>query len=105
MRRSRIIVYIASKENKSCSSTEKKKKKARRWSVRPVNRDREKKGEFRRIMLELKLCDEEWFFRYTRMTVQLFEELVILVGPSLKKNSIKKPICPSQRLLMTLRYL
>ncbi|TGZ45696.1 Uncharacterized protein DBV15_11815 [Temnothorax longispinosus] len=45
------------------------------------------------------------FFRYTRMDVPTFYELLQLVGPFLQKGSIRAPICPEQRLAITLRYL
>ncbi|KAL6416940.1 hypothetical protein ACFW04_014772 [Cataglyphis niger] len=45
------------------------------------------------------------FLRYTRMDVLTFYELLRLVGPFLQKRSIRSPICPEQRLAITLRYL
>ncbi|KAL6416945.1 hypothetical protein ACFW04_014772 [Cataglyphis niger] len=43
------------------------------------------------------------FLRYTRMDVLTFYELLRLVGPFLQKRSIRSPICPEQRLAITLR--
>jgi hypothetical protein len=83
----------------------KKPRREGRWWVRPVNLNREKKGEFRRLIIELRLHDTEGFFTYTRMTPSLFEELVRLVSPMLTKTSIRKALCPSQRLAITLRYI
>lgn len=87
------------KEADSCAQ----KKKKRRWWVKPVNRNREKYGEFRRVMLELKLNVKEWYFTYTRMSPSLFESLLAIVGPSLVKKSIRTPLSPCQRLIITLR--
>ncbi|KAL6416935.1 hypothetical protein ACFW04_014772 [Cataglyphis niger] len=39
------------------------------------------------------------------MDVLTFYELLRLVGPFLQKRSIRSPICPEQRLAITLRYL
>ncbi|XP_050516479.1 uncharacterized protein LOC126891345 [Diabrotica virgifera virgifera] len=84
---------------------ENKPKRNRRWWVRPINQDREKKGDFRRLINEMRLYDAEWFFTYTRMTPTLFESLLNMVGPHLTKNSIRKALHPSQRLAITLRFL
>lgn len=40
-----------------------------------------------------------------RLTLDQFETLVGLVGPKLLKFSIREPISPRERLVMTLRYL
>jgi hypothetical protein len=77
-------------------------KQTRRWWVRPINRDREKKGEFRRLSLEMKF-HVEWFFCYARMTLELFDNFETIVGPHLKKRSLRAPLSPAQGLAMTLR--
>lgn len=80
-------------------------KRRRRWGVRPVLRERKKFGEFYTTFLKYKIVDHEWFFLYTRMTPNQFDEILHLVGPALEKNSQCEPISPSQRLAMTLRFL
>jgi hypothetical protein len=57
-------------------------KQTRRWWVRPINRDREKKGEFRRLSLEMKFHDVEWFFCYARMTLELFDNFEAIPIPN-----------------------
>ncbi|XP_011050049.1 PREDICTED: uncharacterized protein LOC105143422 isoform X2 [Acromyrmex echinatior] len=39
------------------------------------------------------------------MDVPTFYEFLRLVGPHLRKNSIRPSICPEQRFAITLRYL
>ncbi|KAM0737133.1 Protein ANTAGONIST OF LIKE HETEROCHROMATIN PROTEIN 1 [Formica fusca] len=50
--------------------------------------------------------DMEKYMDYFRMTSQLFEALLILVGPVLvKEYVVRKPISPEIRLQITLRFL
>ncbi|CAG7666789.1 unnamed protein product [Allacma fusca] len=50
--------------------------------------------------------DPQYFFETFRMTPESFQELLAIVGPSLKKqNCVREAISPSERLLMTLAYL
>lgn len=84
-----------------------KKKKAkrwvnRRWWVRPINLKRGEYGDFVTLFAELKE-DADLFFRYTRMDVDTFYELLQMIKPYLQKRSQRKPICPEQRLAITLR--
>src|SRR5580765_8418270 len=79
-----------------------KRWKNRRWWVRPINRRRAEYGDFATLFSELKE-DPDLFFRYTRMDVLTFYELLRLVSPYLQKRSIRPSICPEQRLAITLR--
>ncbi|XP_025157678.1 uncharacterized protein LOC112588024 isoform X2 [Harpegnathos saltator] len=74
----------------------------RRWWVGPINTRREEYGDFTTLLAELKE-DRDLFFRYTRMDVETFYELLEMVRPYLQKNSLREPICPEQRL--TFRYM
>lgn len=74
----------------------------RRWWVRPINVRRGEYGDFVTLFTELKE-DADLFFRYTRMDVDTFYELLEMVRPYLQKTSNRKPICPEQRLAITLR--
>ena len=84
-----------------------KKRKAktwinRRWWVRPINARRDEFGDFTTLFTELKQ-DADLFFRYTRIDVNTFYELLQMVEPYLRKRSVRKPIGPEQRLAITLR--
>ncbi|XP_025157680.1 uncharacterized protein LOC112588024 isoform X3 [Harpegnathos saltator] len=74
----------------------------RRWWVGPINTRREEYGDFTTLLAELKE-DRDLFFRYTRMDVETFYELLEMVRPYLQKNSLREPICPEQRLTFRVR--
>ena len=79
--------------------------KKRMWVCR-IFQERESKGEFYLLVLDLRLHDEEYFFKYFRMSVMQYEELLSMVAPKIQKSSEKrKCIGPSERLCVTLRYL
>ncbi|KYM97065.1 hypothetical protein ALC62_12256 [Cyphomyrmex costatus] len=75
----------------------------RRWLVRLINQQRKQYGEYNNLFQHLK-NDEDMFFRYTRMHIQHFNKLFIMLAPYLKKKT-KKALPPEQRLLIALRYL
>ena len=81
------------------------KYKKRFW-VRQTYQERKQKGEYLLLVQDLKLFDHELFFTYFRMTPAKFEELLSWVASLITKSSIRRePICPSERLCATLRYL
>lgn len=73
----------------------------RRWRVRPVNQIRHLYGDYEILFQHLK-NDETLFFRYTRMSLPLFNKLVQLTEPYLRKNSYRA-LPAEQRLLIVLR--
>lgn len=91
-----LSLYIMWKKKKS------KRWINRRWWVRSINERRAAYGDFLTLFTELKK-DPDLFFRYTRMDIDTFYELLNMVQPYLQKKSIRKPICPEQRLAITLR--
>lgn len=74
----------------------------RRWWVRPVNVDRKDLGFHQIGFAQLKLRDEEHFFKATRMTVNKFNALLILLKERLQRFSRRKPIDEETRLGITL---
>lgn len=62
------------------------------------------KGEFFNLVQELR-GDEERFFTYFRMTTDVFDELLSLVGEQLYRPStnFRPSISPEERLTVTLR--
>lgn len=75
----------------------------RRWWVRAINQMRDQQGDFNALFQELK-DDTEMFFRYTRMSVDVFYSLLKLVEPFLKKENWRA-LCPEQRLSLTLKLV
>ena len=46
------------------------------------------------------------YFRYLRMSKERFDHMLSLVRPYLLKDPTRRvPICPEERLVITLRYL
>jgi len=91
-----LALYATWKAEKS------KRWRNRRWWVRPINNRRAEYGDFATLFSELKE-DPDLFFRYTRMDVPTFYELLRLISPYLQKRSLRRPICPEQRFAITLR--
>ena len=59
--------------------------------------ERLQKGEFHLLVHDMKLFDRMYFFKYFRMTPSVFENLLRLVCPFLKRQStnMREPIGPS----------
>ncbi|XP_067619899.1 uncharacterized protein [Eurosta solidaginis] len=77
----------------------------RRWWVRPVNRTRKTLSFHETSFAQLKLSDEEHFFKATRMNVAKFNALVNLLRERLQRFSIREPISEEIRLGITLMFL
>lgn len=80
-------------------------RRKRRWSVRPVNRNRATHGEFA-LVREMRLKDPDYHFGYLRMSAQRFDDLLRRVSPLIQhRNTHEIPVRPAQRLTATLRFL
>ncbi|XP_050505859.1 uncharacterized protein LOC126884104 [Diabrotica virgifera virgifera] len=79
-------------------------RRQRRYKTRPINRNRKMKNAYN-YFLNMKRADEEQFFKYTRMTVPVFNELLSLVKRKISKRKIKDGISEEERLALTLQYL
>lgn len=75
----------------------------RQYWVRPINRRRPEQGDFRHLFQEMK-NDEYMFFRYTRMSICIFDQLLEMLKPLLVRRS-HRALLPEQRLALTLRYI
>ena len=79
-------------------------KRGRDWKYAE---DRDEKGAYNNIDLDLFLNDEEGFRRFMRMNYEQFIELTEMIAPTVSKTdtAMRKTICPKQRLALTLRFL
>ncbi|KAJ8926233.1 hypothetical protein NQ314_021421 [Rhamnusium bicolor] len=79
----------------------------RRYKVRPMNRQRRNEGQYYTLVKKMLTVevDYEQYFKYTRMTPNMFRYLLELVGPKLQKDKRGGSLSPDHRLLMTLHYL
>lgn len=75
----------------------------RRWWVHPINQSRKIYGDLYSLIADMRQHDPEMFFSYTRMSMEQFDWLLDLVGPSLTKFSRREPLPEALRLLVTLR--
>lgn len=73
----------------------------RRWWVRPTNRKRWLFGLHKTLIRVMREYDEEEFFRFTRMSVSAFDELLSLTRHRLQKHSQRESIAPDIRLYTT----
>ena len=82
------------------------------WQIKLVNRDiwinplnnlRGDKREF--YSLYPNLCHYKRFFKFYRLSVERFDQLLDLIGPQITKKytNFRTPISPEERLALTLR--
>ncbi|XP_050533808.1 uncharacterized protein LOC126901423 [Daktulosphaira vitifoliae] len=81
-----------------------KKTTIRKHWVHPLNLKRPRECQFQVNFLTLRSYPEE-FFRYYRMSIHSFDELILLVGSKLQKEDtcLRLSIPPEERLTVTLR--
>lgn len=82
-------------------------RRVRRFKARPINRkqSRDQHGHFASLVVNDMLNKErdfEQYFKYTRMTPDLFNYLLEIVQSALQKDVTKNPLSPAHRLTMTL---
>ena len=84
-----------------------KSKKKRSCWVRTWLLRRQNFGHYETLLRELAAEDPPSFRNYTRVDVDLFQELADLLSPKLQKKTthLREPISASGRLAITLRYL
>lgn len=80
----------------------KRRRREKRWWVRPINRTRNELGYFNNQFKEAYETDHEEFFDMTRMTPAQYDHLCNLVRSFLTKKSIRKPISLNERIAITL---
>ncbi len=82
------------------------RRRRRRVWVHEILRRHEELGGFHRLVLELRL-DRERFQRYFRLDIQQFDSLLMKIGPliAMQSTNYSRPISPSERLAICLRFL
>jgi hypothetical protein len=79
-------------------------KKGRRWWVRPIFEDHDTQGAWATLIPKMRSDDREKFYNFFAMWPEDFDEILEKVRPFITKSSRRKPICPGERLAVTLRY-
>jgi len=75
----------------------------RKYWVRPINLRRPLQGDYDNLLQEMK-ADPYMFFKYTRMSINVFNYFLEIMKPFLIKKS-HRALVPEQRLALTLRFV
>lgn len=85
---------------------ESKKRKLRRWCVRPLNRNSLVDGEFSTLVQEMQSMDAEKHFQYFQVLALRFYDLLHRIAPHLQhKLTHRAPVSAAERLTVTLCFL
>ncbi|XP_050025520.2 uncharacterized protein [Dermacentor andersoni] len=77
-----------------------------RWWVRPVLAARKQEGLYYTAMRRMREGDHAFFFKFYRMTPQMFDTLLTFAVTDLTcQNFIREPLEPAERLEIALSYL
>ncbi|XP_060932360.1 putative nuclease HARBI1 [Limanda limanda] len=83
-----------------------RKRRKRRWTVRPPNEDRNALGEFSLLVKPMRTLDEGMHFGYFGMSAARFDELLRRVEPFVRHDRTHRhPVDLPERLAATLRLL
>lgn len=98
-RRRKLLLYFLYRKR------QKEVKKRRRWWVHPLFTVENRilfGAEY--LISEMRLTDTDKFVNYLRMSAEIFDQLLLIVGPQITKLvCIREPISASSRLALTLR--
>ncbi|XP_077507599.1 uncharacterized protein LOC144118568 [Amblyomma americanum] len=85
---------------------ERRQRKKPRWWVRPVFMARKQEGLYHTAMRRMREGDHDLFFKFYRMTPELFDELLSVVATDLsRQHVVREPLEPGERLAIALSYL
>ena len=83
-----------------------KRRRKRRWWVRPGRQLREKIGEYHGLYFHLRENDPELFKTHFRISPNRFDHLLSLLEHHLRRNLHgRAPVSPAERLAITLCFL
>lgn len=87
------------------TNKDKKVRKKRTVKTRLINQNRALRGFYTCCFLSMKNHDAQQFFKYTRMSLSLFDHLLNIIKPYLFSHKINLPdsIYPEQRLAIALQ--
>ncbi|XP_044139368.1 protein ALP1-like [Bufo gargarizans] len=81
-------------------------RRRRRYWIHPISSRRMTRGVFSVLYLELR-ANPEKFYNYMRMTVESYDQLLQRISSTIERQDtrMRRPISPSERLMVTIRYL
>jgi hypothetical protein len=87
-----------------CAFEIRRRKRKRQFCVHPLTTQRLLKGQFHKLYENLRSHPDK-FFKYYRMSISSFDELLKLVGPSIiyEDTNWRTAIAPEERLSVTIR--
>ena len=79
---------------------QRRRREKRRWYVRPLNVSKEAKGEFHSLVNDTRMLqDDEFYFRYFRMSPARFDDLLRRISPFIThQGTHHTPVSPAERL-------
>lgn len=94
-----IAIALDDEESEESSTT-------RKWSVHPLWRERQEKGEYVNLCKDLRSYEDK-YWDYFKMTKESFDILYMKIKDDLTKGNTKFqiPISSKHRLALTLRYV
>lgn len=101
-----LAVVVALSLTTKTKVSKRKYNRRRRWWIRPINCRKEQQSDYyENLYQETRQGDRDSFFNYTRMSVEMFDELLQLLKPHMTKRSNRPSIPAECRLLITLRLV
>nr|XP_055051398.1 putative nuclease HARBI1 [Misgurnus anguillicaudatus] len=96
----------AEEEELLCLLLLNKRSRRRKCSVRTLHLSRHRDGEYNTLVRPMRALDEEMHFRYFRMSVQRFDDLLHRIKPYVEhRRTHMSPVSLQERLAVTLRIL
>ena len=101
----KLVEFLFNSSSSSSSDSEEEIKKKRKFWVHPYHEERDIDGAFVSIFGSITaINDPAFFLKYVRMSSSQLEELLIMVGPIIEKETlIRVPISAKLRLVLKLR--
>ena len=76
-----------------CRREKNKKRRGRRFQIRPLLADRATNGAYQTLVLKMKGVDRQKIFGFVRMSPNRFDHLLELIKPMIiKKNAVRAAI-------------
>ncbi|KAL3169677.1 hypothetical protein MRX96_015511 [Rhipicephalus microplus] len=100
------LLLLATRVAKAIVRRRQRRQREHRCWVRPVFLARRQEGLYHTAMRRMREGDQQFFFKFYRMSPALFDKLLGFVAADLtRQHFIREPLEPGERLAITLSYL